>query len=96
MSWDFHLPRDFELEYFILGFSNSEKKIDVVGILRLWFHGSRGYINMVRVDPKHRGQGLCTTLMDYLVNEVGHQMSITLHVLSDNVPAVRCYTKSGF
>ena len=54
-SWEFELPRDFDLSYLLLYIEKSVGKIEVIGFLRLWQHKKRGYINMVRVNAKYRG-----------------------------------------
>ena len=48
-SYEFKLPRDFDLSYVLLYNEKPTGKFEVIGILRLWQHKKKGYINMVRI-----------------------------------------------
>ncbi|MCF8466581.1 MAG: GNAT family N-acetyltransferase [Sneathiella sp.] len=56
------------------------------------------YINTLAVSEEHRGQGIAHLLLDYankMAAAAGHSF-LSLHVWSDNVPALRLYKRWGF
>jgi ribosomal protein S18 acetylase RimI-like enzyme len=54
-------------------------------------------INMVATDERHRGRGYATSIVSALVQEIFKRSPIALiHVIADNAPAVRAYSKVGF
>ena len=54
-------------------------------------------INMVATDEKYRSRGYATSIVSALVEEILKRSPIALiHVIADNVPAVRAYSKVGF
>jgi predicted GNAT family acetyltransferase len=54
-------------------------------------------INMVATDERYRGKGYATSIVSALVQEIFKRSPIALiHVIADNAPAVRAYTKVGF
>jgi predicted GNAT family acetyltransferase len=54
-------------------------------------------INMVATDEKYRSRGFATSIVSGLVDEILKRCPIALiHVIADNVPAVRAYSKVGF
>lgn len=52
----------------------------------------------VHVDEHHRGQGLATSLVTLVVRRLLDEgaLGVTLHVRSDNLPALRSYAHAGF
>lgn len=54
-------------------------------------------INMVATDETYRGRGYATSIVSALVKEIFKRCPIALiHVIADNAPAVRVYSKVGF
>jgi ribosomal protein S18 acetylase RimI-like enzyme len=54
-------------------------------------------INMVATDERYRSRGYATSIVSALVEEILKRCPIALiHVIADNVPAVRAYSKVGF
>ena len=54
-------------------------------------------INMVATDEKYRSRGYATSIVSALVEEILKRSPIALiHVIADNAPAVRAYSKVGF
>jgi predicted GNAT family acetyltransferase len=54
-------------------------------------------IGIVATDEKCRSRGYATSIVSSLVKEILKESPIALiHVIADNVPAVRAYTKVGF
>lgn len=54
-------------------------------------------INMVATDEGYRGRGYATSIVSALVQEIFKKSPIALiHVIADNAPAVRAYSKVGF
>jgi len=54
-------------------------------------------VNMVATDERYRGRGYATSIVSALVEEILKRSPIALiHVIADNIPAMRAYTKVGF
>lgn len=54
-------------------------------------------INMVATDERYRNRGFATSIVSALVREILQKSPIALiHVIADNMPAVRAYSKVGF
>ena len=54
-------------------------------------------INMVATDEGYRDRGFATSIVSGLVGEILKRCPIALiHVIADNAPAVRAYSKVGF
>jgi ribosomal protein S18 acetylase RimI-like enzyme len=54
-------------------------------------------ISMVATDERYRGRGYATSIVSALVEEILKRSPIALiHVIADNAPAVRAYSKVGF
>jgi len=54
-------------------------------------------IGVVATDEKYRGRGYATSIVSALVEEILKRSPIALiHVIADNAPAVRAYSKVGF
>jgi predicted GNAT family acetyltransferase len=61
------------------------------------FVGFASNINMVATDEKYRSRGYATSIVSALVEEILKRSPIALiHVIADNAPAVRAYSKIGF
>lgn len=71
----------------------------VVGKLQEHKKGSlRGYIGMLAVDPVHRGNGIGTQLVRFLVEEMQKKFAqeIVLETEITNANALKLYEKLGF
>jgi predicted GNAT family acetyltransferase len=56
-----------------------------------------GNIGVVATDEHYRNRGYATSIVSALVKEILKRSPIALiHVIADNVPAVRAYSKVGF
>jgi GNAT superfamily N-acetyltransferase len=54
-------------------------------------------IGVVATDEHYRGRGYATSIVSMLVQEIFKRSPIALiHVIADNAPAVRAYSKVGF
>ena len=54
-------------------------------------------ISMVATDERYRSRGYATSIVSALVEEILKRSPIALiHVIADNAPAVRAYSKVGF
>lgn len=54
-------------------------------------------INMVATDEQYRNRGYATSIVSALVQEILKRSSTAIiHVIADNTPAVRAYSKVGF
>ena len=54
-------------------------------------------VNMVATDERYRGRGYATSIVSALVEEILKRSPIALiHVIADNAPAVRAYSKVSF
>jgi predicted GNAT family acetyltransferase len=54
-------------------------------------------IGVVATDEHYRGRGYATSIVSSLVHEIFKRSPIALiHVIADNIPAVRAYTRVGF
>ena len=56
------------------------------------------YLNNMCVDPKARNKGIGTQLVSSVINAAkkANYDHIILHVLKDNIPAIKIYQKLGF
>lgn len=70
-------------------------RIVSVGATRLTDFGSN--IHVAATKEQHRNRGYATSIVSALVKEILKTSSIALiHVISDNAPAIRAYSKVGF
>ncbi|HMK94087.1 MAG TPA: GNAT family N-acetyltransferase [Candidatus Limnocylindrales bacterium] len=54
-------------------------------------------IGIVATDENYRGKGYATSIVSALVQEIFQRLPVALiHVIADNAPAVRAYSKVGF
>jgi ribosomal protein S18 acetylase RimI-like enzyme len=63
------------------------KDDELVGHLR---YNEDNYLSAVVVNPNFRGMGICNHLLSQLDG------SFQLHVLSSNIPAIKCYERAEF
>jgi GNAT superfamily N-acetyltransferase len=79
---------------FWLGIKRSHKTVSV-GNTRFVDFASN--IGVVATDEHYRNMGYATSIVSALVQEILKRSSTALiHVLNDNAPAIRVYTKVGF
>jgi ribosomal protein S18 acetylase RimI-like enzyme len=72
-----------------------EGKIVSVGNTR--FVDSASNIGVVATDEQYRNRGYATSIVSALVQEIFKRSPIALiHVIADNTPAVRAYTRVGY
>jgi predicted GNAT family acetyltransferase len=72
-----------------------DQKIVSVGMSRLVDFASN--IGVAATQEEYRNRGYATSIVSALVSEILKVSSTaTIHVISDNVPAVRAYSKVGF
>jgi predicted GNAT family acetyltransferase len=72
-----------------------EKKLVSIGSVRLVDFASN--IGVVATDKNYRNRGYATSIVSALVQEIFKKSPIALiHVISDNAPAIRVYSKVGF
>ncbi len=66
-----------------------------VGIARLTGYASN--ISTIATDERHRNRGYATSVVCALVREILEASEVAMiHVIKDNTPAVKAYTKAGF
>jgi ribosomal protein S18 acetylase RimI-like enzyme len=88
---------------------NLRKSLETLFGFGIWKDGrlvSAGYtrfvdfasnINMVATDERYRSRGFATSIVSALVEEILKRCPVALiHVIADNAPAVRAYSKVGF
>ena len=72
-----------------------EGRLVSVGSTRFADFGSN--IGVVATDEQHRNMGFATSIVSALVQEILKKSAVALiHVLKNNAPAVRVYSKVGF
>jgi len=73
-----------------------EKKLVSVGCTRFYFDFATN-IHTIATDEPYRCRGYATSIVSALVEEIFQKSPIALiHVIADNAPAVRAYSKVGF
>ena len=85
---------DSVLVYFII-YKNGE----IVSMLRFYYYvkKSYGYFNLVYTNPKYRGQGICQNMVRFIIdNSKKYIKKYELEVITNNIPAIKCYEKVGF
>lgn len=78
----------------------------IVATTRLIYKATKGYINLVCVNPKYRGKKICNHMMDLLFQIICDKFddgtlakrikTYELDVDTDNIPAIKCYEHAGF
>jgi predicted GNAT family acetyltransferase len=72
-----------------------DERIVSVGNTRLMDFASN--IGVVATEDKYRNRGYATSIVSALVSEIlNTSPTAIIHVISDNVPAIRAYSKVGF
>jgi RimJ/RimL family protein N-acetyltransferase len=76
----------------------NEDEEEVVGLCRITDEGHNiQYISAVVMNPKYRGKGLCSKMINFLIRKTKKKgTKYRLEVDIDNEPAIKCYLKSGF
>jgi predicted GNAT family acetyltransferase len=72
-----------------------DSKLVSIGLTRFMDFGSN--IGAIATDRNYRNQGFATSIVSALVQEIlKHSPSALIHVLKDNIPAVKVYSTVGF
>ena len=73
-----------------------EKK--VISTCRSISNGSSSRLNFVQTSKEYKRMGMCSNLVKRVVRhlESSGKKMVTLGVLKDDIPAIRCYQKVGF
>ena len=71
------------------------KKNVIVSTSRIIYNKKSGYINLVYVNPEYRGQKICQNHIQHLI-KLTNLTKYELHVLKDNISALKCYENIGF
>jgi len=81
-------------DVFWLGIKKEGKLVSVGNTRFIEFASN---IGIVATDEKYRSRGYATSIVSSLVKEILEKSPIALiHVIADNIPAVRAYAKVGF
>jgi predicted GNAT family acetyltransferase len=87
--------RGFQNNTLWLGIKDGKKLVSV-GCTRFYFDFATN-INVVATDEHYRSRGYATSIVSALVQEIFQRSPIALiHVIADNAPAVKAYSKVGF
>ena len=101
----------FELTSFVLEAYNQEKKKkevmysmilgqdEVASLARIGYGKHEGYIDAVHTNVNFRGKKLCQKNLNRLLDIMYQRFEIdtvTLNVVIDNAPAIKCYKNCGF
>jgi predicted GNAT family acetyltransferase len=79
---------------FWLGIEQDGKIVSVGGMQFVDFASN---INAIATDEAYRNRGFATSITSALVKEIlKNSPAAIIHVLADNAPAVRAYSKVGF
>ncbi len=97
---------DFVIEYFDAKEKNNETLYlflfddnEIITTSRLIYNNKTGYINAVHTNKKFRGKKLCQKTIKRLITLATKKTNIKkieLDVEVDNIPAIKCYERSGF
>jgi predicted GNAT family acetyltransferase len=81
-------------EAYMLGIKQDNKLVSI-GLTRFFEIGSN--ISAIATDKAYRDRGFATSIVSALAEEIlKNSPPALIHVLSDNAPAVRVYSKAGF
>jgi GNAT superfamily N-acetyltransferase len=79
---------------FLLGIRKDGRLVSVGNVRFVDFASN---IGVVATDEHYRGRGYATSIVSALVEEILKRSPVALiHVIADNAPAVRAYSKVGF
>ena len=94
-AWgDLNVAKRHWQDVYILDIRHNDKLISV-GLTRFANFGSN--ISAIATDKDYRNMGFATSIVSALVQEILRNSAMALiHILSDNTPAVRVYSKVGF
>jgi predicted GNAT family acetyltransferase len=91
---DLNAPARHWQDAYMLGIRHDGRLVSV-GLTRFVDSGSN--ISAIATDKDYRDRGFATSIVSALVQEILKNSSMALiHVLRDNAPAARVYTKVGF
>ena len=80
-------------------FITFKKNDTIISFARLHYYKEKhhGYINLVYTNVEYRGLGICKSGINFLINMTKKYIkTYELQVLSDNIPAIKCYEANGF
>jgi [ribosomal protein S18]-alanine N-acetyltransferase len=96
-------PAPWSLAMFVLELSKTsgvclaaERDGAIVGYCICSRYDQVWHVMNVAADPDLRRQGIAGTLLDHLLDEVGHDARITLEVRRSNTGAIALYRRYGF
>jgi ribosomal protein S18 acetylase RimI-like enzyme len=72
------------------------KKNVIISTCRLIYNKKRGYFNLVYTNPEYRGQQICQNHIKHLIYLNKGIKIYELHVLKNNLSAIKCYENIGF
>jgi RimJ/RimL family protein N-acetyltransferase len=81
--------------YFFITYKNDT----IISFARLHYYKEKqyGYINLVYTNVKYRGLGFCKKGINFIINMTKRYIkTYELLVVSDNIPAKKCYEANGF
>ena len=81
--------------YFFITYKNNT----IISFARLHYYKEKqyGYINLVYTNIEYRGLGICKEGINFVINMTKRYIkTYELQVLSDNIPAIKCYEANGF
>lgn len=76
----------------------AEERGEILGFIVAYKNGSRAYVDYLAVDPKARGRGIGTSLLETVERELAEEgvESISLSVKGDNNKALQFYVNRGY
>ena len=92
-EWIYYRPDD-TTTYFIV-----YKKDVIISTMRFYYNLDKksGYFNLVYTNPDYRGQKICQTNIEHIINLTNKYMKkYELEVDVTNIPAIKCYENNGF
>jgi len=92
-EWIYYRPDD-TTTYFIV-----YKKDVIISTMRFYYNLDKksGYFNLVYTNPDYRGQKICQTNIEHIINLTNKYIkNYELEVDITNIPAIKCYENNRF